>query len=110
MLVFIIPPSQIYLRFTSNVRNSERQTILVVLAGETAHKLVQLNIGGTEVTNKGIRNLCFGDGYGQFGQYTYRCPDLIILEVSETRVTVEGKVWKITWLNIYVTGCGSQNH
>ena len=41
----------------------------------------------------GIKKLCFGDDYGQYGKYTYRCPDLIILEVSETRVTAEGRLY-----------------
>ena len=38
-----------------------------------------------------MKNLCFGDDYGQNGIYTYRCPDLILLEVSGTRVTADGK-------------------
>ena len=50
-----------------------------------------MNISKTAVTNVGIRNLCYGDDYGQNGMYTYRCPDLIILEVSGTRVTECGE-------------------
>ena len=56
-------------------------------SAETATKIIKLNIGKTAVTNVGIRNLCFGDDYGPTGMYACRCPDLIILEVSGTRVT-----------------------
>ena len=62
-----------------------------MLSAETAKRITQLNISKTAVTNVGMRNLCYGDDYGQNGIYTYRCPDLIILEVSGTRVTAEGK-------------------
>ena len=58
---------------------------------ETAQRVIQLNISKTAVTNVGMRNLCYGDDYGQNGMYTYRCPDLIILEVSGTRVTECGE-------------------
>ena len=56
---------------------------------------MQLNIGKTYVTNVGIQNLCFGDDFGQYGKYTYRCPNLVVLIVSGTRVTGEG-VYQIT--------------
>ena len=69
----------------------EKHIFYISIVGETAQKLVQLNIGKTFVTNVGIQNLCFGDDYGQYGKYTYRCPNLVILIVSETRVTGEGK-------------------
>lgn len=61
-----------------------------MLSAETAKRITQLNISKTAVTNVGMRNLCYGDDYGQNGIYTYRCPELVILEVSGTRVTAEG--------------------
>ena len=73
----------------------QQQIIYFSIVGETAQKLVQLNIGKTFVTNVGIQNLCFGDDFGQYGKYTYRCPNLVILIVSETRVTGEG-MYQIT--------------
>ena len=77
--------------YNYNVRFiSKGQIIYFLFVGETAQKLVQLNIGRTFVTNVGIQNLCFGDEFGQYGKYTYRCPNLAILVVSETRVTGEG--------------------
>ena len=73
----------------------EKHIFYISIVGETAQKLVQLNIGKTFVTNVGIQNLCFGDDFGQYGKYTYRCPNLVILIVSETRVTGEG-MYQIT--------------
>ena len=64
---------------------------MIKCSAETAKRIIQLNISRTAVTNVGMKNLCFGDDYGQNGIYTYRCPDLILLEVSGTRVTADGK-------------------
>ena len=64
--------------------------MLIIYSAETSKRVIQLNISKTAVTNVGMRNLCFGDDYGQNGIYTYRCPDLILLEVSGTRVTADG--------------------
>ena len=65
--------------------------MLIKSSAETAKRVIQLNISKTAVTNAGMKNLCFGDDYGQNGIYTYRCPDLILLGVSGTRVTADGK-------------------
>ena len=66
---------------------------MLLNAGETSQKLTQLNVGRTEITNAGVKSLCFGDDFttDDLQTFKYRCPDLIVLDASETRVTAEGK-------------------
>ena len=64
------------------------------VSGETARNLTQLNVSRSAITNLGIKRLCYGDDFYADMCYgdEYRCPNLNILEVSETRVTAEGKL------------------
>ena len=75
-----------------SVSNSVVDDTALESIGRHLPLLVEVNASRTWVTNLGVKNLCLDDeqqsGHGQVS--VYRCPRLVIFDVSQTRVTKEG--------------------